>query len=61
MFLNYEVYLSTLSIEQKESNFFIILIFLIILLATCGILTFIKCKFFKPNKNSLYQKFLKLL
>ena len=59
MFLNYGVYLSTLSIEQKEINLFIVLTFFIILLAICGILTFIKYKFFKLNNNSLHKKFLK--
>lgn len=61
MNLNYLIYLSTLSKEEKFNQICIILIFFLVLLALCGILKFVKSNFMDETKNSLFQRFLKKL
>ena len=61
MISNYLIYLSTLPKEEKLEQILIVLAFFLILFAVCCFLEFFKFKFKDENKNSLFQKFLKLL
>lgn len=61
MFTNYLIYFHTLSEEEKLKQFFMILIFFLILFAICGILKFLKLKYLDDTKDSLFQRFLKKL
>ena len=61
MFSNYLIYLYTLPKEEKIEQILLLLAFFAVLLAICGLLTFIKLKFLNDNKNSLFQRFLKRL
>lgn len=61
MITNYWIYLNVLPEKEKTKQIFILLLFFLILLAISGFLKFLKMKFTNKNKDSLFQKFLKML
>lgn len=61
MITNYWIYLNVLPKEEKTKQILILLSFFLILLAIAGFLKFLKIKFMNAEKNSLFQRFLKML
>ena len=60
MYTNYFIYLASLPNNEKFKQLFIIYGIFLILLLICIFFKFLKQKFYKPNKNTIFQKFLKL-
>lgn len=61
MISNYLIYLNSLPNEQKNEQLLILLAFFIVLFLICIFLDFLKRKFRDENKNTLFQRFLKML
>lgn len=59
MFSNYFIYLFNLPAEQAIKQFFLIIFFLTTTLSFYIILLLLKEKFYNPEKNTIFQKFLK--
>lgn len=61
MFSNYLIYLNSLPNEQKNQQLFIILKFFTVLFLICVFLDFLKKKFRDETKDTMFQRFLKML
>lgn len=58
MFMNYLIYLNTLSKEEKLEQFIVMIGSLIGLLVVYGLIKFLKLKFANGKNDTLFQKFL---
>lgn len=61
MFSNYLIYLNSLPNEQKNEQLLILLTFFIVLFLICVFLDFLKKKFRDETKDTMFQRFLKML
>lgn len=61
MISNYLIYLNSLPNEQKNQQLFIILKFFTVLFLICVFLDFLKKKFRDETKDTMFQRFLKML